>query len=104
MTPTSRASEDMLSAACDAFIESPGAFQKLAYPLRVSIRRDMRAALEAALSTMGDVVAVNELQSLVDEWESRNLRHNANSFDLGMHDGYRDAATDLSAILNRGGK
>lgn len=50
--------------------------------------RSLITDIEAALASLGDVVAVGELQSLVDEWEGRKLRHNANSFDLGMHDEY----------------
>jgi len=69
---------------------------------------------QAALSTMGDVVAVGELKSLVDTWtskadefESRGLGKEygeLGTIRTGLVSAYNTACDDLSAILNRGGK
>lgn len=92
-TPTtSRVSYAMLAAAHEAYEE---AAKQTAWDFA------LRAALEAALASLGDVVAVSELRALCDEWESE-------SKDMEAPQPYREAcrcfAGDLSAILNRGGK
>lgn len=113
-TPTtSRVSDAMLAAACDAFVESPGAFDKLAYPIRVSIRRDMRVALEAALASQGDVVAVSELKTLKTYfayWDGDGAVHETDTPDEDLECGDQNIErvvirySDLLDILNKGEK
>ena len=59
-------------------------------------------AWQAALRSRGKVVFVDALQGLCDEWENMKVPRSANSYELGMFDGYRGARRDLTAIIGEG--
>jgi len=109
MIPTSRVSEDRMRETFEKWA--------VANDYYMDIRRDGNyastatsgawAGFQAALSTMGDVVAVSELRDLADSWESvtRAFDRPDSSYTHEKIVGHRRALTaDLSAILNRGGK
>ncbi|NID14387.1 hypothetical protein [Luteibacter yeojuensis] len=92
-TPTtSRVSDEMLDAALKSWMG-----ESIVVPFAGESR--MRAALEAALASQGDVVAVSELRALVGTWQRK-----ADSLGFPYGEDYLGCGRDLSAILNRGGK
>ncbi len=96
-TPTtSRVSETMFYVACAAYKEVSGE------PVRMA---SLRAALEAALASLGDVVAVSEVNRvLVGFVKSKRSAGASSHYMQGYSDACNHIIDDLSAILNRGGK
>jgi hypothetical protein len=59
---------------------------------------------QAALFHQGELVAVDALQGLCDEWENMKVPHSASSYELGMFDGCRGAHSDLTSLISKAEK
>jgi DNA invertase Pin-like site-specific DNA recombinase len=112
-TPTtSRVSDAMVKVAENAFwpvyLESIRVHQAS----KAAHSAGMRSALEAALASQGDVVAVSELDKLARKWDAKSCRDygqkSSHAGDLRRlladHGVTYVIGGDLSAILSRGGK